>query len=52
MPRRATCLMFVALMLPTADHEHYAAPAAGLKILVVAAGVRILTARTRLGWLP
>jgi len=48
----AACLMFVALMLPTACHEHYAAPAAGLKILVVAAGLRILTARARLGWLP
>ena len=48
----AACLMFVALMLPTDYHEHYAAPAAGLKILVVAAGVRILTARARLAWLP
>ena len=48
----ATGLMFAALMLPTAYHEHYAAPAAGLKILVVAAGLRILTARARLAWLP
>ncbi len=48
----AICLMFVAHLLPAFYSEHYAAPEAGLKILIIAAGVRILTARTRLGWLP
>jgi hypothetical protein len=48
----ALCLMFVGLMLPTAYHEHYAAPAAGLKILVIAAGARALAVRMRRAWLP
>jgi hypothetical protein len=48
----AICLMFVAHLLPAFYSEHYAAPEAGLKILIIAAGVRILTVRTRFGWLP
>lgn len=43
----AVCLMFVGVMLPTAYHEHYAAPAAGLKILVITAGARRLAVRMR-----
>ena len=48
----AICLVIVAHMLPSFYSEHYAAPEAGLKILVIVAGLRVLTARTRLRWLP